>query len=132
MNATNISYMLSLNLTFDSYQLFLDLVGSTWILDSLYLFLLTPLSIVSFLSNLISFLIFFKKEFNKVVLFSYLRGNCILINYKFKKHISYSNKIFSLYTKWIYWKLCDYVFFHILLATIFQLFEIIFFKNIYL
>ncbi len=65
---------ISTNITYDPYQLFLDLVGSTWILDSLYLFVLTPLGLISFLSNFISFMIFFKKEFNKIILFSYLKG----------------------------------------------------------
>ena len=70
MNKINIST----NITYDPYQLFLDLVGSTWILDSLFLFVLTPLGLISFLSNFISFMVFFQKEFNKIIIFSYLKG----------------------------------------------------------
>ena len=59
---------------YDPYELFLDSIGSSWFIDSLYLFVITPLGLFSFITNLISYLVFLNKEFGSITLFSYLRG----------------------------------------------------------
>lgn len=57
-----------------NYEIFLTSIGSSWIIDSCYLFVIAPLGLLAFFSNLISFLVFLKAEFQNLGLFSYLRG----------------------------------------------------------
>ncbi len=54
------------------YEILLIRIGSSKITDSLYLFIITPLAVISSISNLISFLVFFNKEFKNLLLFDYL------------------------------------------------------------
>jgi hypothetical protein len=64
----------STNASFDLNEIFLISIGSSWLTDSIYVFLITPLGLISFLSNSISFMVFLKIDFQNVTLFSYLRG----------------------------------------------------------
>ena len=57
------------------YEVFLDSMGSSLLTDSSYLFIITPLAVISSISNLISFLVFFNQQFKNVLLFDYLKGN---------------------------------------------------------
>ena len=54
-------------------DIYLIKIGSTWLTDGLFLFLLTPLAFVSTCLNLISFIVFTKIETSKTNLTKYLR-----------------------------------------------------------
>ena len=57
----------------DLTELFYQQVGSSWILDALFLFLNTPLGLIGFVLNCLSFYILFKiKQKTKKILYSYL------------------------------------------------------------
>ncbi len=53
-------------------ELYLTQIGSTWILDSLYLFLLSPISFIGFILNLNCLRAIFKKRKHKIAVFSYM------------------------------------------------------------
>jgi hypothetical protein len=59
----------------EKLEILLYKLGSTWILDSIYLFLIVPLSIIGFLLNIISFILINKIVKNKSnqILFEYMR-----------------------------------------------------------
>ena len=57
--------------------------GTTWLVDILYMFALTPLALVSFILNLASLHILLKSPFSSSIIFSYLRvyiGNSIILS----------------------------------------------------
>ena len=54
-------------------EIYLVKIGSTWLSDSLSLFLLTPLALISICLNLIGFIVFTKIETSKTNLTKYLR-----------------------------------------------------------
>ena len=56
MNSTNYSFS-------EIKEIFYLKIGSTWILDSLYVYLNTTMALVAFILNLISFLTFRKIDF---------------------------------------------------------------------
>ena len=66
-------------------ELFYTKIGSSWLLDSLYLYLVIPLTVIGFLLNLLSFLVFFnlnvrKTLINKYLMFYTLCSCLILLN----------------------------------------------------
>jgi hypothetical protein len=59
---------------FDSFEsLFLLAFGANRLQDYLYLYMLTPIAAIGFILNMLSFVVFMDKEFDKVPFFSYLR-----------------------------------------------------------
>jgi len=54
-------------------SIFYMIVGSTWTLDSLYLFLVTPMGLLGLMLNAVSFGIFISKQFRSHTLFKYLQ-----------------------------------------------------------
>ena len=51
----------------------LQYYGSTWTTDSLYLFALTPMSLLSFIMNILAFIVLSKSSFGSAIIFRYLR-----------------------------------------------------------
>ena len=47
--------------------------GSTWTTDSLYVFALTPMSLLSFIMNILAFIVLSKSSFGSAIIFRYLR-----------------------------------------------------------
>lgn len=91
-------------------ELIFKRVGSSWLYDSLYLFLITPIGIISSLLNAISLIIFFKKEFRSIKIYKYYQVytfNNLLISsilscfffftprYLFTTSLSYNGRIFK-------------------------------------
>jgi hypothetical protein len=59
---------------FDSFEsLFLLAFGADRLQDCLYVYMLTPIAIIGFILNMLSFVVFMDKEFDKVPFFSFLR-----------------------------------------------------------
>ena len=58
-----------------SYNLdyWLKYYGSTWTTDCLYVFALTPISIISFIMNILAFIVLSKNSLGSAVIFRYLR-----------------------------------------------------------
>jgi hypothetical protein len=56
---------------FELKNMFLDKIGSSWLYDSLYLFLITPLGILGTFLNSISFLVFLKKNLRQIKFYQY-------------------------------------------------------------
>lgn len=54
-------------------EIFLKVIGSSWLYDSMYLFIITPMGIVGTILNLISLKIFTRKEFHKMAIFKYFQ-----------------------------------------------------------
>ena len=81
MNDILINYTIDFNYTLiiddnDEYFMkdyWLSQFASTWTIDSLYLFINTPLGMVGCILNTLSLIILFKKEFQDMKLYSYLR-----------------------------------------------------------
>lgn len=69
----------SINAYLDLNEIFLTSIGSSWLTDTIYVFLITPLGLISFITNSISFMVFLKLDFQNVTLFSYLRGFLFII-----------------------------------------------------
>jgi hypothetical protein len=63
-----------MNLTFD--DTFLLKYGSTWPIDSIYLFFITPISMIGFVLNLINMLVITKIRL-KTILYKYLLFYCV-------------------------------------------------------
>ncbi len=57
----------------ENRDIFLDKIGSTWLYDSLYLFLIVPMGILGALLNIISFFIFLKKDLRDVNFYKYFQ-----------------------------------------------------------
>jgi hypothetical protein len=57
----------------DSYEAMFLALGSDRVLDCLYVFMLTPVCGIGFILNILSFVVFMDKEFDKVPFFSFLR-----------------------------------------------------------
>lgn len=71
----NTTFALNTTESFKTLDKWLELIGSFWILDSLYLFLFTPVSIVGFFLNTLS-LIALRDEHFTLSLYEYLRVYC--------------------------------------------------------
>lgn len=54
-------------------EIFLRVIGSSWLYDSMYLFIITPMGILGTILNLISLKIFTRKEFHKMAIFKYFK-----------------------------------------------------------
>ena len=77
----------------------LSLVGSTKLLDSLYLYVLTPISAMAFILNSIALKIFFKKTFQNSTFYSYLK--MLVINSLFLSLLqttAFTNKTYRLFS----------------------------------
>ena len=59
-------------------EFWLPQFASTWALDSIYLFVITPLALIGVFLNIFTFILLSKKEFHKNKIYSYLK--CIVIN----------------------------------------------------
>ena len=73
MSNSNNLYLVNGTMLVDLLELYYIRIGSTWINDSFYLFLILPLALFSFVSSFITFVIFMKRDFNKMLLYKYLR-----------------------------------------------------------
>lgn len=62
---------------YSNKDFWLSQFGSTWLLDSLFLFVISPLALIGFVLNLFSFFILRHKEFNKINIYSYFRAMSI-------------------------------------------------------
>ena len=58
-------------------EYWLRIYGSTWLMDGLYFYLLTPISLVSVIFNLLTYLILKRSSFGSGVIFNYLRAYTI-------------------------------------------------------
>jgi len=54
-------------------EIFLTIVGSTWLHDSLYICLIVPMGAIGVVLNILTICIFFKKEFKKIKFYAYLK-----------------------------------------------------------
>ena len=74
--------MNSTNFTFKSLDSWLKAYGYPFYLEILYIFILTPLSVLTFTSNLVTYLVLRKKQFMNSEFFRYLRlyvlNGCII------------------------------------------------------
>ena len=61
------------NETYYSIDYWLTTYASTWVFDSIYLFAITPLGILGFISNILCFYILRNKEFENKSIFSYFK-----------------------------------------------------------
>lgn len=73
MNQTLNTNTINLNDTEFIREIFLKVIGSSWLYDSLYLFLIVPMGVFGTILNVISLVIFSRKEFIRVLLFQYFR-----------------------------------------------------------
>ena len=66
---------MSLTESNSSYNLdyWLQYYGSTWTIDSLFVFALTPISLLSFIMNILGFIVLSKNSFESATIFRYLR-----------------------------------------------------------
>ena len=79
MYPTNVQLNSSANLTRNLLDIYLNAIGSTWLIDDLFLFVLTSFAFAGVLSNALSFYIFARhKEFRTISLFTYYR--CYTLN----------------------------------------------------
>lgn len=90
-------------------EIFLLKIGSTWLIDGLYLFLIVPLSCLGTLFNIISLIIFFRSDLRSIKIFQYFQvytmnsliqsGTLIFAFYQsprylFELSVSYSARFF--------------------------------------
>ena len=64
---------MSSNVSKEIKEIFLEKLGSTWLYDSLYFFLIVPMGIVGVLLNCISFVIFLKKGLRELNFYKYFQ-----------------------------------------------------------
>ena len=72
MNYSNTTLQIQ-NSNYSTEVKWYELYGSTWLIDSICLFILFPLSTIGFLLNLINFTVLRKKKFQVLPIFSYLK-----------------------------------------------------------
>ena len=52
---------------------YISIYGSTYLVDILYMYVLTPISVIAFFLNILAYIIFSKNQFSNGVIFGYLR-----------------------------------------------------------
>jgi hypothetical protein len=73
ININNNIYIINGSIVVDLLELYYIRIGSTWINDSFYMFLILPLALFSFVTSFVTFCVFMKRDFNKMLLYKYLR-----------------------------------------------------------
>ena len=76
----------------------LNLIGSTKLLDSLYFYILTPISGVSFILNSMVFYVLYKNFFQNSTFYNYLKVyvlNCLVLS--FLQMTAFTNKTYRLF-----------------------------------
>jgi hypothetical protein len=58
---------------FDSFESLFFALGSDQLLDRLYMYMLTPVTVIGFILNVLSLAVLMNKEFDNIPFFSYLR-----------------------------------------------------------
>lgn len=111
------------NLKIMELDKWLEMIGSSWFLDGLYLFLFTPVSMLGVILNIFSFLVLTNKKFN-FYLYKYLRIYCLnstIVNLtgafifcsRSRRFLGFNNSYLSmLYECFIYIAICNTSYFY--------------------